>query len=1059
LRTPPTTDAREAAGSAAPAEAPERRGGIDHPRPRGPLSLLVISNWRVRRRAIALIAIPTVAATVFGGMRVYSSVRSAQDLHQVEQLAVLGGQVTALAQALEDERDATAGYAASGRPASGLSAVRGQQATTDRLAASVRRLAGQVGSGYPSTTQVKAEAVATRIANLPYLRSLASQGATQPLTIITDYSQAVADLFSLDDEIAQGSGNSQLVDTVRTLGSLSRMKDQASQQRAILDSELIGGGFVPDGQEALDASEAQQASELAAFQTSATLAQNQSFTDTVAGAQVDQAQDMEQRAIVLGNSGKSLDLGMPGNAAAQQWYPAMSETIDRMRTVERQMVDSIIAQSAGLQRSTVRSAVITGAVVLVVLLLVLFVTIAVARSMVRPLRTLRAGALEVADRRLPEAVRRLDQSDGGSGPPEIEPVGVSSTDEIGEVARAFDQVHREALRLAAGEALLRGSVNGMFVNLSRRTQSLVERQLRLIDRLEQSEQDPERLGSLFQMDHLATRMRRNSENLLVLAGHDETARRWTEPAPVVDVLRAAVSEIEQYERVTMDVQPGLALRGQAVSDAVHLLAEIIENATTFSAADTRVNVSGRSLTSGGFLLEITDSGVGMTADELAHENWRLDNPPTVDISVSRRMGLFVVGRLAAKHNIRVRLRPSEAGGLTALVWIPDSLIVARSDEPGTWRRRVAIGASTPADTVAGEPVPVADSQMALSGEALALQSLTRRALPQRQPGRVKAEAPGEPDRGTAPAAWQPTAAGTGAASGPQPAVTPPGGSQPDGTPGAGFPPPATPAGGFPPPVTPAAGFPSPAAAGSPPGTLAGGTPAAGTPAEGMPPAGAPAGGTPAGGFPAVRTPAGGFPSPATPARGFGSAASSGSGLPSRVPGAGLSRHAGRDGDRPGAPEAAAGPAPGPYTAPPVVVPPAAPSRADQRLPIFDSIDSEWFRNRGQHIQQPLQPAARDAAGAGQGPASPGAGTWTSPADKGFSAAQAAAEPAVGDVTAAGLPRRVPQANSVPGSVTGQPRASAPPVRSPETARSRLESFQEGVRQARAAIATEERPDE
>ncbi len=213
----------------------------------------------------------------------------------------------------------------------------------------------------------------------------------------------------------------------------------------------------------------------------------------------------------------------------------------------------------------------------------------------------------------------------------------------------------------------------MFVNLSRRSQSLVERQIRLIDDLEQGEQDEERLGSLFRMDHLATRMRRNSENLLVLAGHD-SSRRWNQPVALVDVLRAAVSEIEQYERVSLNVQPGISVRGHAVNDTVHLLAELAENATSFSSAETPVTVSGHLLSSGGVLLDITDQGVGMGAEEMAHANWRLDNPPVVDVAVSRRMGLFVVARLAARHGIRVRLRPAASGGLTALVWLPDEVI-------------------------------------------------------------------------------------------------------------------------------------------------------------------------------------------------------------------------------------------------------------------------------------------------------------------------------------------------------------------------------------------------
>jgi hypothetical protein len=222
----------------------------------------------------------------------------------------------------------------------------------------------------------------------------------------------------------------------------------------------------------------------------------------------------------------------------------------------------------------------------------------------------------------------------------------------------------------------------MFVNLSRRSQSLIERLVRLIDSLEQNEDDPGRLANLFSMDHLVTRMRRNSENLLLLAGHD-TARKWSGPVPLADVARAATSEIEQYSRVTLRIQPGIAVSGQAVSDVVHLLAEIIENATIFSPEDTPVHVSAQELTSGGVLIEVSDSGVGIPEARLAEMNWRLDNPPVMDVSVSRHMGLFAVARLAERHGVRVRLRAGSPKGMTALVWLPDS-VTERETRPSPW---------------------------------------------------------------------------------------------------------------------------------------------------------------------------------------------------------------------------------------------------------------------------------------------------------------------------------------------------------------------------------------
>ena len=273
---------------------------------------------------------------------------------------------------------------------------------------------------------------------------------------------------------------------------------------------------------------------------------------------------------------------------------------------------------------------------------------------------------------LPERVRQLAEATDPATSLEVAPIDVLSTDEIGQVARAFDQVHAEAVRLAGNEAMLRSSFNAMFVNLSRRSQALIERLVRTIDSLEQNEEDPDRLSYLFSMDHLVTRMRRNSENLLLLAGHD-SARKWSEPVSLADVARAATSEIEQYSRVGLSIQPGISVSGQAVSDVVRLLAEIIENATIFSPKDTQVRVSAQELTSGGVLIEVSDSGVGISAARLEEMNLRLINPPVIDVSVSRHMGLFAVARLAERHGVRVRLRAGSPQGLTALVWLPDSV--------------------------------------------------------------------------------------------------------------------------------------------------------------------------------------------------------------------------------------------------------------------------------------------------------------------------------------------------------------------------------------------------
>jgi len=685
----------------------------------------------------------------------------------------------------------------------------------------------------------------------------------------------------------------------------------------------------------------------------------------------------------------------------------------------------------------------------------------VARSLIRPLRKLRADALDVAGNRLPEMVRRLSQSEGADEGVEIEPIGVTSTDEIGEVARAFDQVHREAVRLAADEAMLRGNLNAMFINLSRRSQSLIERQLSLIDSLEQSEQDPGRLSSLFRLDHLATRMRRNSENLLVLAGHEVT-RRWSQPVPLVDVLRAAISEIEQYERVVLNVQPGIVVVGQAVNDVVHLVAEIVENATTFSPEDTQVYVSGQPLSSGGVLLDITDNGVGISDQEMSHANWRLDNPPVVDVAVSRRMGLFVVGRLAARHGVRVRLRHAQAGGLTALIWLPDTVAAPEVAPPLGRLRRFEADDYGPAPSLSAPTATIPAQGSSATSQATAAARIPR----------FSPSASSGPSAPTVPAAPSFTpAANTGAPGAPAAPAGPAG-------PGAG---------------APGSGAPAADAAGQPAKPAVEGTPAG----NNWEPAGNgwDLGNSRATGPNAPTTPNApnapdredGLSTQALPIRnGNGNVVASSrdqrddteprtpAGGPSRLPafgGAvpsvpqapqsaqgpqfpiGSQNVHGSDGPSAGGANGTAGPANGDQADGQVTVPPAG---QEQRLPIFDSLESDWFRRSGKTMTGPQRALGSSA------PQPASQGTWTSPADEGWRAAQVAASPAAGETTQAGLPRRVPRANLVPGSVGSggqgsQDAVAEAPARSADVARSRMSSFQRGVREGRAAAPQVEEP--
>jgi signal transduction histidine kinase len=358
---------------------------------------------------------------------------------------------------------------------------------------------------------------------------------------------------------------------------------------------------------------------------------------------------------------------------AQNWWAVTTLKYNAYNKLETSKADTAVSEASVISDNAKRDAIITGAAVVVALLLAFILAGAVARQMSRAMRQLRNAAFGIAEQRLPMLVDQLSRTDPGRVDTRVQPIPITTTDEIGEVARAFDQVHREAVRLAAEQALLRGNINAIFTNLSRRNQSLIEGQLTLITDLENNEADPDQLENLFRLDHLATRMRRNGENLLVLAG-EEPGRRWDQPVPLVDVLRAASSEVEQYERIELSGVPEAEIHGRAVTDLVHLLAELLENATTFSSPQTKVRVTATRLPDGRIMVEIHDKGIGLTAEDFADINHKLANPPTVDAAISQRMGLFVVGRLSDRHGIRVQLRPSgEQAGTTSLVMLPDAI--------------------------------------------------------------------------------------------------------------------------------------------------------------------------------------------------------------------------------------------------------------------------------------------------------------------------------------------------------------------------------------------------
>ncbi|MDX2692725.1 sensor histidine kinase [Streptomyces ipomoeae] len=656
------------------------------PAPSG--SRLSPRNWRVPTRLNAILLIPVLVGLVMGGFQVKGSIDTWQEARDAEKVAKIVAAAGAYAEALLNERDLSAVPLLNGDREN--EAVKDARALTDEKADAFH--AEVVGMPAGQGLERRLRLVEEAEPKLEDIRQAAYTRAADPVQTEEGYVAVEHLLMEFSNELGLGTGN--VTAYGRTVYAIALAKGAASLQRSIGTHLLVRPSedeatfrrqlaaftsyaylenvaiqeYVSGGTEA-DAARLQQVME------AKTKEGEQQVTDAAAQAKA-QGKDfvappsMEKMIEAIG-SGATPDQLEGRGITPSTWMAASTLKFEGYSEVETELINRAVDEAATIASDAQRDAYINGAIVVVALLAAFIIAGIMARQMSRSMRQLRNAAFGIAEQRLPMLVDQLSRTDPGRVDTRVAPIPINTTDEIGEVARAFDQVHREAVRLAAEQALLRGNINAIFTNLSRRNQSLIEGQLTLITDLENNEADPDQLENLFKLDHLATRMRRNGENLLVLAG-EEPGRRWDQPVPLVDVLRAASSEVEQYERIELSGVPEAEIHGRAVTDLVHLLAELLENATTFSSPQTKVRVTATRLPDGRVMIEIHDKGIGLTAEDFADINHKLANPPTVDAAISQRMGLFVVGRLSDRHGIRVQLRPSgEQAGTTSLVMLPD----------------------------------------------------------------------------------------------------------------------------------------------------------------------------------------------------------------------------------------------------------------------------------------------------------------------------------------------------------------------------------------------------
>ncbi len=641
----------------------------------------MLHNLQIRSKLAAILLVPLVAVIVLSAIGIGSSVNRAVKASRAQNVSEFAVTLTGLVHELQKERNLAASYVGGGKSA-GYTELAAQWANVDRQVVEFARQARQLQlSGYDPRLRQDLRNVVGELAKLDAQRQGIDQNPDSTVAgTLNLYDTIVQGILDVNGQIAAGSDNQRLLRSMSAFVALSRMKDAVDLQRSYMNAVFSAGHFDAGQQQYQQLSRYVEAEDLwgSQFESSATTAQRNLLASTVAGPGVQRAKAMRDIAL-RGETAPKLNVEPP------QWSNAMGDKLNRLRQVELKIAGDVVDAAAASKQSAQRQALIVGLGLLAVLLVTIGLSLAIARSMIRPLRQLREVANEVADERLPRVVERLQETQDLDrvAVDQAGPVPVTSRDEIGQVASAFNAVHQVAVRGATEQAALRKSIGDMFLNLARRSQALLDRQLELIDRLERNQTDPEAREDLLQLDHLATRMRRNAEDLIVLSGA-EPPRRWSQPVALVDVVRGALAEVEDYQRVELLPIDDIGVAGHAVSDVVHALAEVIENAISFSPPGTKVQVAGQPV-SNGYVLEIEDRGLGMSDEELVEANERLANPPMIDFALSRTMGLYVVGRLAQRYGIRVQLRHSWYGGVTALVLLPPSITIrgqAQETAPG-----------------------------------------------------------------------------------------------------------------------------------------------------------------------------------------------------------------------------------------------------------------------------------------------------------------------------------------------------------------------------------------
>ena len=627
----------------------------------------------LRRRSVLLrvallVLVPLLFLIGLFTYTVTTSVSSALTLIRSKvMLDDLGPPVAGLQQALTRERAQVIVYDSRPTPAA-QAALAAQQRATNRAVAAVTA-ATDSSSVRQSASAGGTKAIAAlraSLAGLPGLRARIAGRAVGGAQAFAAYSGMIAASYQVLEQAVIQDGNS-----AQVLPGIAVIELAISNEYLQQESALLNGDFAARAFPAAD----HQAFVRLVGAHRLLYAQSYSYLNPADRSALNHDVSPQAAGVLAAMENKLVASDVPGRAPPVRpaaWDSTVATISAQTQRAVGQAEAGLAAGARAQASAKLRNLYLVGGLSLAAVIVSLALSLLIAINLARRLRGLRDSALEMAEIRLPDVVQRLRAGEDVDVA-EQAPFARPGPDEIGQVKAAFNTAQRTAVEAAVDEARVRRGINDVFRNLARRSQALLERQMTLLDTLERQADEPEHLESLYRIDHLTTRMRRHAESLIVLAG-DAPKRSFRNPVPFVDVLRAAAAEVEDYQRVRVICRAPAALAGPAVADVIHMLAELVENATIFSPPNTEVRVLG-DLVANGFAVEIEDRGLGMSDEEISAANMSLASPPLFDLSGSDRFGLFVAAQLARRHGIRVTLRPSAYGGATAIVLLPRDLVI------------------------------------------------------------------------------------------------------------------------------------------------------------------------------------------------------------------------------------------------------------------------------------------------------------------------------------------------------------------------------------------------